>query len=79
MLFGFDLGTTTTSVFRVKTTGLEHRPFANSWFGSVMFAEAKTSAGAPCVICAASAFDPPNWYFGVESIFGKTSVSEAAA
>ena len=44
-----------------------------------MFAEAKTSAGAPCVICAASVFEPPNEYFSDESIAGKTSVSEAAA
>ena len=79
MFAGFAFGTTTTSVLRVKTTGFEHRPFENSWFGSVMFAEAKTSAGAPCVICAASVFEPPNWYFCAESIFGKTSVSDAAA
>ena len=44
-----------------------------------MFAEAKTSAGAPCWICAASVFDPANEYRGLESIFGKTSVSDAAA
>ena len=44
-----------------------------------MLAEAKTSAGAPCLICAASAFEPPNEYFCGGSIFGKTSVSEAAA
>ena len=44
-----------------------------------MFAEANTSAGAPCVICAASVFEPPNEYFGPASIFGKTSVSDAAA
>ena len=47
---GFDFGTTTTSVFRVKTTGFEHSPLEYSWFGSVMFAEAKTSAGAPWMI-----------------------------
>ena len=47
---GFDFGTTITSVLRVKTTGLEQSPFANSWFGSVMFADANTSAGAPCWI-----------------------------
>ncbi len=76
---GFDFGTTITSVFRVKTTGFEQSPFASSWFGSVMFAEANTSAGAPCWICAASVFEPPNEYFGAGSIFGKTSVSEAAA
>ena len=44
-----------------------------------MFAEAKTSAGAPCVICAASVLEPPNEYFGAVSICGKTSVSDAAA
>ena len=76
---GFDFGTTITSVLRVNTTGFEQSPFAYSWFGSVMFAEAKTSAGAPCWICAASVFEPPNEYCGDGSIFGKTSVSDAAA
>ena len=42
---GFDFGTTITSVFRVKTTGFEQRPFCVELFGSVMFADAKTSAG----------------------------------
>src|SRR6478752_343985 len=79
MLAGFDLGTTITSVFRVKTTGFEHRPDWKSWMGSVMLAEANTSAGAPCLICAASAFDPPKEYFSVLSIAGNTLVSEAAA
>ena len=44
-----------------------------------MFAEAKTSAGAPCWICAASAFEPPKEYFSFGSIAGNTSVSDAAA
>ena len=44
-----------------------------------MFADAKTSAGAPCVICAASMFEPANEYFGPESIAGNTFVSDAAA
>src|SRR4029077_10085956 len=76
---GFDFGTTTTSVLRVKTTGWEQSPRENSCAGRVVFAEAKTSAGAPSVIWAASAFEPPNEYFCVESICGKTSVSDAAA
>src|SRR4051794_21315244 len=76
---GFDDGTTTTSVLRVKTTGFEQSPFALSWFVRVMLAEAKTSAGAPCWICADSMFEPANEYRGAWSIFGKTSVSEAAA
>src|SRR5580765_88476 len=76
---GFELGTTITSVFRVKTTGFEHVPLALSWLGSVMFAEAKTSAGAPCRICAASVFEPPKEYFWPASICGKTSVRDAAA
>jgi hypothetical protein len=54
------LGTTITSVFRVNTTGLLQSPFAFSCCGSVMFAEAKTSAGAPCWIWAASVFEPAN-------------------
>ena len=44
-----------------------------------MFAEANTSAGAPCVICVASVFEPPNEYFSCGSIAGNTSVSDAAA
>src|ERR1700751_3200848 len=79
MLAGFDLGTTITSVLRVKTTGFEHRPFWKSWVGSVMLADANTSAGAPWVICAARVFEPPKEYFSRLSIAGKTLVSEAAA
>ena len=44
-----------------------------------MLAEANTSAGAPCWICAASAFEPAKEYFSLLSIAGKTSVNEAAA
>ena len=73
------LGTTITSVLRLKTFGFEQSPRAWSRSGSVVFAEAKTSAGAPCWICAASVFDPPNEYLGSGSILGKTGVSEAAA
>src|SRR5438874_4233058 len=76
---GFAFGTTITTMLRVKTTGLEQSPFAWSWFGSFMSAEAKTSAGAPCSICAASVFEPPKEYLGAASILGKTSVSDAAA
>ena len=76
---GFDVGTTSTSRLRVKTTGFCTSPFANSCAGIVVFAEANTSAGAPRVICAASVFDAANEYFGPESIFGKTSVNDAAA
>ena len=60
ILAGFAFGTTTTSVLRVNTTGFEHSPFEKSCCGSVVFADANTSAGAPCVICAASVFEPPN-------------------
>src|ERR1700730_3032846 len=45
----------------------------------VVFAEAKTSAGAPWLIWAASVLEAPNEYFGPESICGNTSVSDAAA
>ena len=44
-----------------------------------MFADAKTSAGAPSWIWAASVFEPANEYFGPESIAGNTSVSDDAA
>ena len=47
--------------------------------GSVMFAEAKTSAGAPFLICVASVFEPPNEYVSFGAIAGKTSVSDDAA
>src|SRR5436189_2486120 len=76
---GFDFGATMTSVFRVNTTGAEQRFFVWSCAGSVMFADAKRSAGAPCWICAASVFDPPNEYRAVRSICGNTFVSDAAA
>src|SRR5581483_2692690 len=76
---GFDFGTTITSVLRVKTTGFSTTPCAKSCAGSVVFADAKTSAGAPFVICVASAFEPANEYVLLLSIAGKTSVSDAAA
>ena len=76
---GFEVGTTSTSRLRVNTTGFCTSCFANSCAGIVVFAEANTSAGAPCVICAARVLDAPKEYFGPESIFGKTSVSDAAA
>src|SRR5215471_18481094 len=79
MWAGLLFGTTITSLFRVKTIGLEQRLFWKSWSGSAMLAEANTSAGAPWVIWAASAFEPPNEYFSFGSIAGKTLVSEAAA
>ena len=44
-----------------------------------MFAEAKTSAGAPWRICAASVFEPANEKRARGATFGKASVSEAAA
>ncbi len=50
---------TTTSRFEVKTYGVVTRPSLWSWYGSFVFAEANTSAGKPCWICAASMFDPP--------------------
>ena len=63
----------------MKTTGFEQKPSLYRAFGSVMFAEANTSAGAPLRICAASAFEPANENFAPGSIFGNTSVSDAAA
>src|SRR5215475_1322317 len=79
MFAGFERGTITTSVFRVKTTGFEQKWSLYSASGRVMFAEAKTSAGAPCLICAASALEPPNEKRAFGAIFGNASVSDAAA
>ena len=79
MCAGFFRGTTITSLLRVKTTGFEQRFCWKSCVGSVMLAEANTSAGAPCWICVASAFEPPKEYFWCGAIAGKTLVSEAAA
>src|SRR5713101_7671797 len=79
MCAGFELGTTITSLLRAKATGFEQSPSWKSFLGSVMLAEANTSAGAPCSICAASAFEPPKEYFSFLSIAGKAFVSEAAA
>ena len=44
-----------------------------------MFAEAKTSAGAPSRICAANVLEPANENLAPGAIFGNASVSEAAA
>ena len=79
MLAGFDFGTITVSLFLVNTTGFEQSLSLYSCSGRVMFAEAKTSAGAPSRICAASVFEPANEYFAPGAIFGSASVSEAAA
>src|SRR6266849_1512499 len=76
---GFDFGTTMTSVLRVKSTGFSTRPCAKSIAGIVVFAEAKTSAGAPFAICVASVFEPANEYVCLESIDGNTSVRDEAA
>ena len=40
--------------------GPRRQGLSQSCSGNVKFAEAKMSAGAPCVICAASVFEPPN-------------------
>src|ERR1700745_3480302 len=79
MSAGFDFGTTITSVLRVKTFGFEQSPCWKSCVGSVMLADANTSAGAPCLIWPARVFEPPKEYFSLLSIAGKTLVSEAAA
>ena len=79
MFAGFDFGTTITSVLRVKLTGLSTKPCWKSSAGMSVFAEAKTSAGAPLRICVASAFEPANEYFSLLSNAGNTSVSDAAA
>ena len=76
---GFAFGTTITRVLRVKTTGFSTTPDAKSCAGSVVLADANTSAGAPFVICVASAFEPANENVLPLSIAGKTSVSDAAA
>jgi hypothetical protein len=60
MCAGFDRGTISAIAFRAKTTGVEQSLLLWRLVGSVMFAEAKTSAGAPSLICAASAFEPAN-------------------
>src|SRR5215468_9393076 len=76
---GLFLGTTMTSLFRVKFTGLDNFPAAKSCAGWVVAAARNTSAGAPLVICVASVPELPNEYVGPLSIAGSTSVSDAAA
>jgi hypothetical protein len=49
-----------TSRFEVNTYGLATSPSRWSRYGSLVLAEANTSAGSPCWICAASMFEPPN-------------------
>ena len=58
MWAGFLVGTMTTSLLRVNTTGFEQSFLSCSCRGRAMSAEAKTSAGAPCSIWAASVFEP---------------------
>ena len=76
---GLLFGTTITSLFRVKLTGLPTWPDAKRFAGLVVFADRKTSAGAPFLICVASVPELPNEYVGSLSIAGSTSVSDAAA
>ena len=76
---GFERGTIRTSVLLVNTTGFEHKPSPYSSIGIFMFADANTSAGAPCRICAARVFEPANEKRACGAIFGKTSVSDEAA
>jgi len=59
MCAGFDFGTIRMSALRVNTTGFSTIPSPYSFCGSAVFAEAKTSAGAPCSIWVASMFEPP--------------------
>ena len=79
MCFRFLRGTIRTSALRVNTAGFEQKPSPYSPSGIFMFAEANTSAGAPCRICAASAFEPAKEKCACGAIAGKASVSDAAA
>src|SRR5919201_3138539 len=79
MCAGFERGTISTIRFRAKTTGLEQSLLVARLVGSARFAAANTSAGAPSLICAASAFEPPNEYLTEGSIFGNAFASEDAA
>src|SRR6266498_1544675 len=79
MFAGLARGTITTRAFRVKTTGFEQSLSAYSCRGRAMFAEAKTSAGAPWRICAARVLEPANEYRAAGAILGKAFVRDAAA
>ena len=62
-----------------NSTGFSTMPLAYSAAGCFGLAAANTSAGAPCSIWISSAPDPPNVYFALGSMRGKTLVSDAAA
>src|SRR5690242_18845863 len=76
---GLEVGTTSTSLLVVNTLGFSTSPAAKSAFGNDVFADAKTSAGAPRRTCAARASEPAKEYLALLSILGKTFVSDAAA
>ena len=79
MWAGFELGTTITSLLRVKTTGFEQLPFLEEPLRKRHVRGGEDVRRRPLPICAASAFEPPKEYFSFLSIAGKTFVSEAAA
>src|SRR5690349_4244068 len=79
MCAGLSLGTISTSVLVANSTGLSTRPLASKAAGCLGLAAANTSAGAPCSMSVSSAPDPPNVYFALGAISGKTLVREAAA
>ena len=55
---GFAVGTMTVSLLPAKgTASPAARPLSTSFFGLVVSAERKTSAGAPCSILVSSADD----------------------
>src|SRR5579884_1151252 len=79
MWAGSFLGTIKTSRLVANSTGLSISCFAYRAAGCFGLAAANTSAGAPCSICVSSRPEPPNVYFALGSIIGKTLVSDAAA
>src|SRR5690349_23525264 len=79
MCAGLSLGTISTSVFVANSAGFSTSPLARRAAGCLLLAAANTSAGAPCSMSVSSAPDPPNVYFALGAICGKTLVSEAAA
>src|SRR5262245_12201292 len=85
---GFDGGTIITRLFVQNGENAPISPFDDSSSPYFLLAPAKTSAGAPCSICAVSASvpakeneNPTSGWAAVKSspIFGKTFFREAAA
>jgi len=78
MCFGLPGATAISSLFLAKVTGVPTKPAFTSLRMLVVSADAKTSAGAPCVIWATRALEPAKSYVNARLGLAATSVFFAA-